>query len=317
MVSVVIPCYNQGRFLGEAIDSVLAQTHRSFEIIVVDDGSTDDTVEVAGRYNGVRCFSQANQGQGAARNLGLTHVTGEYVVFLDADDRLLPDAFEIGLRHLEAHPDCAFTAGRCLVLGPDGVRRERSYGPVVVRDHYLMLLRNNYIWMPGTVLFRTAIVREVGGFKTTVSGAEDYDLYLRIAQRHRIWCHDQMVAEYRQHETNTSRRPMLMIRSSLKVMYGQRALIRGNAEAERAWRHGFQRWQDDYGEQLITAVRMQVRAGEWRLAIAGLARLLQYHPRGVLRHASRKLHRVARGRRPETLDAPAQQQSPGSPPRGY
>lgn len=311
MVSVVIPCYNQGRFLGEAIDSVLAQTHRSVEIIVVDDGSTDDTSVVARRYDGVRCFSQANQGQGAARNLGLTHVTGEYVVFLDADDRLLPDAFEIGLRHLAAHPDCAFTAGRCLVLGPDGTRQDGLYEPVVERDHYRMLLRNNYIWMPGTVLFRTAVVRQVGGFKTTVSGAEDYDLYLRLARRHSVWCHDQIVAEYRQHETNTSRRPMLMIRSSLRVMHGQRAWIKGDAEAERAWREGVQRSQNEYGEQLATAVRTHVRAGEWRLAIAGLVGLLQYHPRGFLRHARRKLYNVARGRRPEVLDALAPRQSPG------
>src|SRR5262249_33255039 len=98
LVSVVIPCYNQARFLGQAIESVKAQTHPFVEIVVVDDGSTDDTVAVASRYRSVRCVTQHNQGQGAARNKGLTYVSGGYVVFLDSDDRLLPPALETGLR---------------------------------------------------------------------------------------------------------------------------------------------------------------------------------------------------------------------------
>src|SRR5690349_24044687 len=97
-VSVVIPCYNQARYLGQAIESVLAQTRPACQIIVVDDGSVDETVQVATRYDFVQCLSQPNQGQGAARNVGLAHVTGNYVVFLDSDDRLLPHAFEIALQ---------------------------------------------------------------------------------------------------------------------------------------------------------------------------------------------------------------------------
>jgi len=104
LVSVVIPCYNQAHFLGEAIESVLAQSYPNFEIIVVDDGSTDDTSEVARRYPGVRLVRQENKGLSGARNAGLAHSEEEYVVFLDADDRLLPDALETVLEHLEAHP---------------------------------------------------------------------------------------------------------------------------------------------------------------------------------------------------------------------
>src|SRR5919107_192619 len=104
LVSVVIPCYNQAHFLSEAIESVLAQTYPYFEIIVVDDGSTDNTSEVAGRYSGVRCIRQDNQGLSGARNSGLRHSKGEYLVFLDADDRLLPQALEVGLECLRAYP---------------------------------------------------------------------------------------------------------------------------------------------------------------------------------------------------------------------
>jgi len=303
LVSVVIPCYNQARFLGQAIESVQAQTHRFFEIIVVDDGSTDDTVAVAGGYGSVRCISQRNQGQGAARNEGLKHVLGDYVVFLDSDDRLLPRALDIGLRGFAAHPKSEFVAGRCVGINTHGVQQRTRHPPVVERDHYLRLLECNYIWTPGTVMFRTDIVRQLGGFKRTVSGAEDYDLYLRIARHHSIWCHDQVVTEYRQHDLSTSRRPMQMMRSSLNVMNGQRSAAKGNPMAERALREGIRHWQREYGEQLINTVRKQLRAREWRQALPSLIGLLQYHPGGFFHHACRKLSRVARGHKPESLDA--------------
>src|SRR5829696_6977365 len=120
LVSVVIPCYNQAHFLEEAIESVLAQSYKDFEIIVIDDGSTDDTGEVAGRYPRVRLFRQDNQGLAAARNAGLWRSKGEYLVFLDADDRLLPWALEVGLKHLRAHPECAFVSGYYRPIAVDG-----------------------------------------------------------------------------------------------------------------------------------------------------------------------------------------------------
>src|SRR5829696_2931566 len=110
LVSVVVPCYNQARFLGEAIESVLAQSHPLFEVVVVDDGSTDDTSEVAARYPGVRLVRQENRGLSGARNAGLARSRGEYVVFLDADDRLLPGALEAGVERLGANPQCAFVS---------------------------------------------------------------------------------------------------------------------------------------------------------------------------------------------------------------
>src|ERR671914_179204 len=99
LVSVVIPCYNQAHFLGEAIESVLAQNYPHFEVVVIDDGSTDNTSEVASRYPGVRCIRQENQGLAGARNTGIRHSSGSYLVFLDSDDRLLPDALDTDLKH--------------------------------------------------------------------------------------------------------------------------------------------------------------------------------------------------------------------------
>ncbi len=101
-VSVVIPCYNQGHFVHEAIESVLAQTYADYEIVVVDDGSTDQTSEVVSRYPGVRCIRQRNRGLPAARNRGIQESQGEFLVFLDADDRLLPKHFEFSLHALRS-----------------------------------------------------------------------------------------------------------------------------------------------------------------------------------------------------------------------
>src|SRR5262245_38523869 len=303
VVSVVIPCYNQARYLGEAVESARLQTHPDVEIIVVDDGSSDNTVEVARSYEDVRCVSQPNRGQGAARNTGLEHAAGEYVVFLDSDDRLLPRAFEIALHCLDAHPECAFVAGRCHGIGADGQRRSTTWQPAILEDHYLHLLQNNFIWAPAAVMFRTAVVRGAGGFETTVTGAEDYDLYLRIAREHRILCHESLVAEYRQHDTNTSRNFRLMLTSTVTVIRRQRRWVKDDERAVRAWRKGVSYWQQTYGEPLVNVMRKQVRAGDWRSAIAAMIALSQYHPSGFLHHASRKLYRLWLGHEPETFDA--------------
>src|SRR6266480_1367400 len=131
LVSVVIPCYNQAHFLGEAIESVMAQTYPHFEVVVVDDGSTDNIAAVVARYPGVRCFQQGNQGLSAARNTGLRHSIGECLVFLDADDRLMPRAIEVGLASLRDHPECAFVYGRSRFMAFDGSSFRRPLQPRV------------------------------------------------------------------------------------------------------------------------------------------------------------------------------------------
>src|SRR5262249_8229995 len=119
-VSLVIPCFNQAQFLAQAIESALPQTAGRPDIIVVDDGSTHNTVEVARRYAGVSYRRKDNQGLAAARNAGIREVQKRHVVFLDADDRLLPAALEVGLAQMAAHPDCTFTAGAHRFIGVDG-----------------------------------------------------------------------------------------------------------------------------------------------------------------------------------------------------
>ncbi len=111
LVSVIIPCYNQAHFLSEAIESVRAQTYPHYEIIVVNDGSTDDPAEVAARFPEAHYIEQKNQGVSETRNAGLRQSEGTYIVFLDADDRLLPNALQVGVDAMKAHPKCALVSG--------------------------------------------------------------------------------------------------------------------------------------------------------------------------------------------------------------
>src|SRR5690349_12188340 len=111
LISVVIVCYNQARYLRDAIESVLAQSYQGAEILLVDDGSTDQTSEIAREYPQVRYIRQNNRGLSAARNAGLHRSRGRYVVFLDADDRLLPNALDTGIALFRDHPDSGFVFG--------------------------------------------------------------------------------------------------------------------------------------------------------------------------------------------------------------
>jgi glycosyltransferase involved in cell wall biosynthesis len=264
LVTVVIPCYNQARFLGEAIESALSQTYKNFEVVVVDDGSDDHTSEVAARYGRVRLVRQENNGLAAARNRGLAEGEGEYVVFLDADDRLLPDALEVGVRELEAHPDCAFVSGHCTLIAHEGSHLTTPSQLCVDEDHYLKLLQICYIWAPASVIYRRTVFDSVGGFDSSVSAAADYDLYLRIARRYPVRCHEQAVVEYRQHDTNTSRDHELMLRSVLAVLDSQRRYVDGNECYERAHNRGVSYYDDYYGglarrQRLVGRIRETVR----------------------------------------------------------
>src|SRR5215213_6007654 len=145
LVSVVIPCYNQARFLGEAIESILSQGYSDFEVIVVDDGSQDDTEKVASRYatedSRVKLVRQENRGLAGARNTGLAEARGEYVVFLDSDDRLVGGALEVGVRELGSHPRCAFVSGQYTAVAADGSPLWRPHEPPLEQDGYLMMLQ--------------------------------------------------------------------------------------------------------------------------------------------------------------------------------
>ena len=298
LVTVVIPCYKQAHFLGEAIESVLSQSYPNFEIVVVDDGSPDDTALVASRYppEKVRLVRQNNRGLSGARNRGLSESEGEYVVFLDADDRLLPEALEVGLEQLRSHPESVLVSGQYRFMAADGSALHVQEHPCPDKEHYVALLRYNHIGMPATVMYRRSVFESVGGFDTSLRASEDYDLYLRIARKFPICCHDKVVAEYRRHGANMSADPALMLKTALAVLGSQREYVKGSKHHQQAYGAGLRHWRDYYGGQLARKVLAGVREQEWRRVLRDALVLLRYHP-AVLIRAYRRLKLYARLRR--------------------
>jgi glycosyltransferase involved in cell wall biosynthesis len=261
LVSVIIPCYNQAQFLGEAIESVLAQSYEPLEIIVIDDGSSDNTAEVARRYPAAKYFHQKNAGRSAARNAGLRRSRGELVVFLDADDRLLPAALDTGVQCLEKHAECAFVSGHCRVIDSTGTVLAEPRQRVVEREHYLQLLRGgNYIWCPATVVYRRRVFDFVHGFDPSLVPVEDYDVYLRVTKDFAAHCHGEVVAEYRQHSGNTSRDFSVMQKAAIAAHEAQWPVARANRRFRAAYRAGERFWRDHYPIQhMIRRIRELVR----------------------------------------------------------
>ena len=249
LVSVIIPCYNSVRYLAETIESVLAQTYPRVEIILVDDGSTDGTAEIAQGYP-VSYVYQDNRGISAARNTGFLHSKGKYVLFLDHDDRLLPKGVEAGVKLLELHPECAIAVGEHKFIGPDGTEIGYSRKHAAKSDHYLRLLAHNFIETPCSALHRRSSLELAGVFDESVQGAEDYELYLRIARQSALITHKAPVAEYRLHDSNTSGNAERMFLVSLQVLQMELPYLQGDAEKLRMHRRGVRFVQREFGRRL-------------------------------------------------------------------
>lgn len=255
LVSIVIACYNQAHFLNQAIESALTQKYVKREIVAVDDGSTDNTREIACRNPEVHYIYQENAGPSAARNRGVKSSRGEYLVFLDADDRLLPDALAVGVRSLQQHPDCAFASGFCRLIVADGSVLSEPEQPYIKGDAYLELLRRNYIWCPGSVIYRRSVFDAVGGFNESLGRGEDYDLFLRIAREYAVFSHKKFVADYRLHSSTRSSDYSRMLQDMLTVLNAQSEFVRGSKPHIEALESGRAYWRDRY-ESLQLADRI-------------------------------------------------------------
>lgn len=198
-VAVVIPCFNHKRFLAGAIESAIAQTVPAREIIVVDDGSREDIRPVAAAFEGVRLIRQENRGLAAARNSGLEAATSEKLIFLDADDRLWPNAIQVGLECFRRNPDAAFVYGAHREVR--GEESSRNYTPAAShRD----LVRCNWVAMIATAMFDRGKLVQGGGFDESLAMCEDWDAYLRLSRAFPFATHDCLVADYVRHGSNAS-----------------------------------------------------------------------------------------------------------------
>jgi glycosyltransferase involved in cell wall biosynthesis len=244
LVSVIIPCYNYGHFLAEAIESIRQQAYPAKEIIVVDDGSTDTTREVAARYAEVIYIYQQNQGLSAARNTGTQQSRGSYLVFLDADDWLLPDALAINVSYLQQYPKAAFVAGAHTCVYTTGAPPEQKVAIITDNPYLTLLSRGNYIAMIAAVMFTRWSLQQVA-YDTSLANCEDYDIYLQLTRRYPIAQHDKQLAAYRIHASAMSAELSPMLSGALKVLNRQRAYLREPAEIEAYYR-GVHFWNTYY-----------------------------------------------------------------------
>jgi glycosyltransferase involved in cell wall biosynthesis len=281
LVSIIIPCYNGEAYLQEAIESALAQTYQPVEVIVVDDGSTDRSSEIALKFP-VRYIRQPNRGLTKSRNLGVGKSRASYVVFLDADDRLKPDAITTGIRVLAERPECAMAVGDHVFVSREGRQLADSLKECLPASHYEALLKSNFIEMISTVLFRRSVLEDVGGFDTRLRVAEDYELYLRIARDYPICCHSTVVAEYRMHQANASHNSALMLAMTLEVLKSQQRYVRGDARRLFAFLEGIRGWRKQYGRQLASELARSYRTLQMDDLRRKLLLLVMHYPQGLL-----------------------------------
>lgn len=264
MVSLIIPCYRQAHYLGESISSVLTQTYDNVETIVVDDGSPDKTAEVSAGHE-VRYIWQRHSGLAAARNTGLHASKGEYIVFLDADDRLTIDALEVGVKLLNNLADCGLVYGLCSLIDSEGAPLAFSHRKPIETDHYRALFRENYILTPGCAMFRRQALMQVGGFDEHFKrGCEDLDLYLRITKYWPILGHVRVVLQHRKHRNSMSRKRINMARALNDVLRKHKKDIKGDRELEKIceirttpWHQLI--WQPPVMARIAQAARLRTR----------------------------------------------------------
>jgi glycosyltransferase involved in cell wall biosynthesis len=218
-VSIIIPTYNSAQYVTDAVDSVLNQTFGDLEVLIIDDGSTDETESVMCRYSSsVRYIRQQNSGVAAARNRGITESRGRYVAFLDADDTWLPDKLERQIAALRAHTDTrvCYTAFTLVSsdLSPLAIVRSKRQGRAL-ED---LLLRGNVVGSICTVLCERSLFEKTGGFDQALSQCADWDMWVRLAALTEFLYLDEPTVTYRQHGSNMSRNAPLLEHDSTRVL---------------------------------------------------------------------------------------------------
>ncbi|WP_114689330.1 glycosyltransferase family 2 protein [Polynucleobacter necessarius] len=205
-ITVVLPTYNRSEFIGDAIRSVLAQTYTKFELIIVDDGSGDDTESIVKTFSDPRiiyCY-QPNSGRSIARNNAIAIARGKYIAFIDSDDMYLPRKLEIQYRLLERTPstDMVYTSAKC--INRDGSYLSQNYRATISGAIYtsIAFFRPVTIILP-TVMLRKSIFNQIGNFDQNMNRFEDTDMWRRVSKVSHIVALPEFTCLIRTHEQNS------------------------------------------------------------------------------------------------------------------
>lgn len=217
-ISVVMPAYNAGRFIGEAIDSILRQTYDQFELIIINDGSVDDTAEI------VRSFADArirftdktrNSGLVAVRNLGMLLANGKYIALLDADDVAYPERFFKQVDFLENNPEVAMIGSNMEIIDENGRLLKTIRYPATSARIPSELLFGNYFAQSAMMIRRDSLPTEM---YRNFPGVEDYDLWIRIADTGKVWNLQETLVKYRTHDSGITQRKEAEIENHLRII---------------------------------------------------------------------------------------------------
>lgn len=278
-VSVIIPAYNAMRYLPETIDSLLAQTFKDFEVIIVDDGSTDNIKAWFEQVSDCRLvlLSQDNQGQSKARNFGIERSQGEYIAFLDADDLWAPSKLEKQVAALEINPTVGVAYTWVSGIDSNGVSRGRTIKNFAEGEVWKDLVVHNILECGSTPLIRRSCFEKVGIFDEKLPPCEDLDLWLRIARHFNYLVIKEPLVYYRQHAGSSSKNWQLAEKSYLtmlekafdnpppEIAATELASLKAQAYAMAYLR--FLAWS-----------ALQSQTKDYRTALAFLQKARRYHP---------------------------------------
>lgn len=186
--TVVMPAYNAAAYLAQTIESVLSQTFTNFELLIIDDGSTDNTAIIAEDYQQkdkrVKLLIQSNQGVSATRNQGITSSNSEYIAFIDADDKWFPDKLALHYQHLEKNPDLGVSYAKVEFLTPDGKHTRKIAQGRLTKLQPQHFLYENPTMTVSNLVVRRQIFEEIGCFDCNMNYSEDLDFLFRVACSH-------------------------------------------------------------------------------------------------------------------------------------
>ncbi len=278
LVSVIIPAYNSGRYLDEAVQSVITQTFTDWECIVVDDGSTEDLSRVEKLDPRVRLIRQRNSGTQAARNNGILSSGGEFIAFLDHDDFWLPTKLEKQMAALRASTDIAFCHTGFDVV--DGMSRFAGPGWAKWHTGYCEMLRDPGGWCFSSVLVRRSALVVAGLMDEYLMHTGDWDMMLKVARHGGQTFVPEVLCRYRIHATNTSRNYSMMCREALNVIekHVLAAEYRGDMEALEAITYGRKRQLRNFGCQAYAAARKSLRNKNWSHFQRNMLLALKWNP---------------------------------------
>jgi len=272
-VSVVIPAYNAAWCVRKAIDSVLAQDFRDYEVIVVDDGSTDDTMAVLSSYgDAIRTVRQINGGLSSARNTGIRESRGEFVAFLDADDWWLPVKLGRQVELMRARPELGFSSSAARVESPEG-QLLNVWGCAQWHGAFLAHLFGSNADVAGSgsaVIARRELFRQAGDFDESLHSLEDIDMWMRLAAVTDYACLEQPLVIILKRNDSMSRNLEVMRAAAMQVMKKNRYLLPA-AQQGSYWRACMASIHGDYA-------KWRYRAGQRKTALIEVLHLLRLAP---------------------------------------